>query len=129
MGMDSFWLQNARELVDCAMGRLPAHLVIRNGQWVCVETGEIIPKTDIAMRAKRIAYVVRMSPTLHRSKTVVIDAEGQYLVPGLLDGHVHIESGMVTVTEFVRAVLPHGTTGLFIDPHGVANVFGLRGVR
>jgi len=129
MGMDSFWLQNARELVDCAMGRLPAHLVIRNGQWVCVQTGEIIPKTDIAMRAKRIAYVGEDVTHTIGPKTVVIDAEGQYLVPGLLDGHVHIESGMVTVTEFVRAVLPHGTTGLFIDPHEIANVFGLRGVR
>jgi len=127
--MDSFWLQNARELVDCAMGRLPAHLVIRNGQWVCVQTGEIIPKIDIAMRAKRIAYVGEDASHTIGKKTVVIDADGQYLVPGLLDGHVHIESGMVTVTEFVRAVLPHGTTGLFIDPHEIANVFGLRGVR
>jgi adenine deaminase len=129
MGMDSFWLQNARELVDCAMGRLPAHLIIKNGQWVCVQTGEIIPKTDVAMRAKRIAYVGEDASHTIGPKTVVIDADGQYLVPGLLDGHVHIESGMVTVTEFVRAVLPHGTTGLFIDPHEIANVFGLRGVR
>lgn len=129
MGMDSFWLQNARELVDCAMGRLPAHLVIRNGKWVCVQTGEIIPNTDIAMRAKRIAYVGEDASHTIGKKTVVIDAQGQYLVPGLLDGHVHIESGMVTVTEFVRAVLPHGTTGMFVDPHEIANVFGLRGVR
>src|SRR4030043_2461390 len=56
-------------------------------------------------------------------------ADGRHLVPGLLDGHMHVESGMVTVTEFVRAVLPHGTTGMFIDPHELANVFGLRGVR
>ncbi len=50
-------------------------------------------------------------------------------MPGLLDAHMHVESGMVTVTEFVRAVVPHGTTGMFIDPHEIANVFGLRGVR
>ena len=49
--------------------------------------------------------------------------------PGLLDGHMHVESGMLTVTEFVRAVIPHGTTGMFIDPHEIANVFGLHGVR
>ena len=59
----------------------------------------------------------------------MIDAQGRYLVPGLLDGHMHVESGMLTVSEFVRAVLPHGTTGMFIDPHEIANVFGLRGVR
>ena len=129
MGMDSFWLQNSRELVDCAMGRLPAHLVIKNGQWVCVQTGEIIPNTDIAMRSKRIAYVGPDANHTIGKKTVVIDAAGRYLVPGLLDAHMHVESGMVTVTEFVRAVLPHGTTGMFIDPHEIANVFGLRGVR
>ncbi len=53
----------------------------------------------------------------------------RYLVPGLLDGHMHVESGMLTVTEFVRAVIPHGTTAMFIDPHEIANVFGLPGVR
>ncbi|MEK7787201.1 MAG: amidohydrolase family protein, partial [Chloroflexota bacterium] len=61
--------------------------------------------------------------------TKVIDAAGRYLVPGLLDGHMHVESGMVTVTEFARAVIPHGTTGMFIDPHEMANIFGLRGVE
>ncbi len=50
-------------------------------------------------------------------------------MPGLLDGHTHIESGMFTVTGFVRAVLPHGTTGIFADPHEIANVFGLKAVR
>jgi len=129
MGMDSFWLQNARELVDCAMGRLPAHLVIRNGKWVCVQTGEIIPHTDIAMRAKRIAHVGPDASHTIGKKTVVIDAGDMFLVPGLLDAHMHVESGLVTVTEFVRAALPHGTTGMFIDPHEIANVFGLRGVR
>ena len=61
--------------------------------------------------------------------TQVLDAKGSYLVPGLLDAHMHVESGMVTVSEFVRAVLPHGTTGMFIDPHEIANVFGLKGVK
>jgi adenine deaminase len=62
-------------------------------------------------------------------KTKVIDAKGHYLVPGLLDGHMHVESGMVTVTEFVRAVGVRGTTGMFIDPHEIANIFGLKGVK
>lgn len=129
MGMDSFWLQNARELVDCAMGRLPADLVIRNGKWVCVQTGEVIPGTDIAVRSGRIAYVGEDASHTICKQTCVIDAKGKYLVPGLLDGHMHVESGMVTVTGFVTAVVPHGTTGMFIDPHEIANVFGLRGVR
>ena len=129
MGMDSFWLQNARELVDCAMGRVPADLVIRNGKWVCVQTGEIIPNTDIAVRSGRIAFIGSDASHTIGKETQVVDARGKYLVPGLLDGHMHVESGMVTVTEFVRAVLPHGTTGMFVDPHEIANVFGLRGVR
>jgi adenine deaminase len=129
MGMDSFWQQNTRELVDCAMGRVPAYLVIKNGKWVCVQTGEIIPRTDIAIRAGRIAYVGENADFAIGSQTKIIDAKGMYLVPGLLDAHMHVESGMMTVTEFVRAVVPHGTTGMFIDPHEIANVFGIRGVR
>ena len=62
-------------------------------------------------------------------KTKVIEAKGRYLVPGLLDAHMHVESGMVTVTEFVRAVAVRGTTGMFIDPHEIANIFGLKGVK
>lgn len=129
MGMDSFWLQNARDLVDCAMGRVPADTVIRNGKWVCVQTGEIIPNTDIAIRKGRIAYVGEDASHTIGKSTHMIDAQGKYLVPGLLDGHMHVESGMLTVTEFVRAAMPHGTTGMFADPHEIANVFGLRGVR
>jgi adenine deaminase len=59
----------------------------------------------------------------------VINAGGRYLVPGFIDGHMHIESAMVTATEFARAVLPHGSTTVFVDPHEIANVLGLSGVR
>lgn len=118
-----------RTLVDVAMGRTPADLVIRNGRWVSVQSGEIIPATDVAIKSGRIAFVGPDAEHAIGEVTQVINAEGQYLVPGLLDAHMHVESGMVTVTEFVRAVIPHGTTGMFIDPHEIANVFGLQGVR
>jgi adenine deaminase len=111
------------------MGRDFADLVIRNGQWVCVQSGEMIPGTDIAIKGRRIAYVGPDASHTIGDSTRVIDADGYYLVPGLLDAHMHIESGMVTVTEFVRAVAGRGTTGMFIDPHEIANVFGLDGVR
>jgi adenine deaminase len=117
------------ELVDVAMGRTPADIVIRGGQWVCVQSGEIIPHTDIAVKGHLIAYVGPDASHTIGSKTTIIEAEGKYLSPGLLDAHMHVESGMLTVTQFVRAVIPHGTTGMFIDPHEIANVFGLRGVR
>ncbi len=129
MSMESFRLQDARALVDCAMGRKPADLVIRNGRWVSVQSGEVIPDTDIAVINGRIAYVGSDAGHCLGPKTRVIEAAGRYLVPGLLDAHMHVESGMLTVTEFVRAVLPHGTTGMFVDPHEIANVFGLPGVR
>jgi adenine deaminase len=116
-------------LTDVAMGREPADLVIRNGQWVSVQSGEIIPQTDIAIKGEYIAYVGPDASHALGDKTQVIDAEGAYLVPGLLDAHMHVESGMVTVTEFVRAVARRGTTGMFIDPHEIANVFGLKGVK
>ncbi len=129
MSMDSFRLTNSNELSACAMGRIPADLVIKNGQWVCVQTGEILPNTDIAVHSGRIAWVGENADHTIGPETRLIDAQGRYLVPGLLDAHMHVESGMVTVTEFVRAAVPHGTTGMFIDPHEIANVFGLRGVR
>lgn len=119
----------SRSLVDVAMGREPADLVVRNGQWVNVQSGEILAKTDIAIKGERIAYVGPDASHTISENTTIIEADGRYVVPGLLDAHMHVESGMLTVTEFVRAVLPHGTTGMFVDPHEIANVFGLKGVR
>jgi len=122
-------IELTRSLVDVAMGRKPADLVIRKGQWVSVQSGEIIPDTDIAVVNGHIAFVGEDASHCIGSETEIIEAGGRYLVPGLLDGHMHVESGMVTVTEFVRAVAPHGSTGLFVDPHEIANVFGMKGVK
>ncbi|MBL8096259.1 MAG: adenine deaminase [Anaerolineales bacterium] len=123
------WHAVSRELVDCAMGRVSADLIIQGGRWVCVQTGEILPDIDIAIKGSRIAYVGPDAGHTLGPATRVIDATGRYLTPGLLDAHMHVESGMVTVTEFVRAVAPRGTTGMFVDPHEIANIFGLKGVR
>ncbi len=127
--MKSLTAENTQKLVDCAMGRIPADLVVRNGKWVCVQSGEIIPSTDVAVLDGRIAFVGDSAEHAIGEHTQIIEAEDRYLCPGLLDGHMHVESGMLTVTEFVRAVAPRGTTGMFIDPHEIANVFGLEGVR
>lgn len=119
----------SQKLVDVAMGRLPADLVIKDGKSVSVQSGEILPGTQIAIFDEYIAYVGPDASHTIGDNTEVFSADGMYLVPGLLDGHMHVESGMLTITEFVRAVIPHGTTGMFIDPHEIANVFGLSGVR
>lgn len=118
-----------RSLVDVAMGRKPADLVIRKGKWVSVQSGEIISDTDIAIVDGHFAFVGADAKHTIGPNTKVIEAGGRFLVPGLLDAHMHVESGMITVTEFVRAVAPHGTTGMFVDPHEMANIFGLKGVR
>lgn len=117
-----------QKLVAAAMGREPADLVIRKGILVNVHTGEILPDTDVAVKYGRIVRVGDASDLVGHD-TEVIQGEGFYLVPGFLDGHVHVESSMVTVTQFARAVLPHGTTGIFMDPHEIANVLGLPGVQ
>jgi adenine deaminase len=123
------WPAVAPTLVDVASGRRPADLVIRQGRWVNVHSGEIIPYTDLAVIEGRFAYCGPDARHCIGPNTIVIEANGRYLVPGLCDGHMHVESGMVTVTEFCRAVIPHGTTTMFIDPHEIANVLGLDGVR
>jgi len=123
------WPQSAATLIDVATGRRPADSVVRNGRWVNVHSGEIIAGTDVAIVNGRFAAV---GPDLSYTigpETQVIEAGGRYLVPGLCDAHMHVESGMVTVTEFCRAVIPHGTTSMFIDPHEIANVLGIKGVR
>ncbi|NLS44581.1 MAG: adenine deaminase [Firmicutes bacterium] len=116
------------ELVATATGRTPADVIIRSGRLVNVITREILDGPDIAIRFGRIALVGDASKCRGRD-TLVIDAKGSYLVPGFLDGHVHIESSMVTVGQFAKAVLPYGTTAVFMDPHEIANVLGMKGIK
>ena len=123
------WHAVAAHLIDVAMGRQYADLVIKNGRWVNVHSGEIIPGTDVSVVQGRFAFVGADASHTIGPATKIIDAAGRYLVPGLCDAHMHVESGMVTVTEFARAVIPHGTTSMFIDPHEIANVLGLTGVK
>ncbi|MGQ9596416.1 MAG: adenine deaminase [Thermoproteota archaeon] len=116
------------KLVLTALGRRKASLVIKGGTVVNVFTQETVENTDVAVIEDRIALVGDAEHTVG-DETKVIDADGKYVVPGFLDGHVHVESTMLTVTQFAKAVLAHGTTSVFIDPHEMANVLGLRGVK
>ena len=123
------WPDTAARLVATAAGREPADLVIRGGIWVNVHTREALPDHDIAIAAGRIAFVGPDASHCIGEETELVDAGGRYMLPGLCDGHMHIESGMLTPAEFARAVIPHGTTSMFTDPHEIANVLGLPGVR
>ena len=123
------WQDVAPRLVAVAAGRSAADLVIRGGTWVNVHTREILPDHDLAIADGRFAYCGPDATHCLGPETEIIEANGRYMIPGLCDGHMHIESGMLTPAEFARAVIPQGTTTMFTDPHEIANVLGLRGVR
>ena len=120
------------ELVRVAQGAQPADLVIRHANLVSVTTHEILPDTDIAVACGRVAYLGLGEHTAEHCigpDTLVVDATGLYAAPGLMDSHIHIESAMIGPAEYARAVVPHGTTGIFCDPHEVGNVTGMAGMR
>ncbi|MCV6823138.1 MULTISPECIES: adenine deaminase [Halocynthiibacter] len=123
------WPESAARLVAVAAGRSAADVVIKNGTWVNVHTREILKSSDLAIADGRFAYCGPDASHCIGDTTEVIDADGAYMIPGLCDAHMHIESGMLTPAEFSRAVIPHGTTSMFTDPHEIANVLGLEGVR
>ena len=116
-------------LIAVAAGRSAADLVIRDGIWVTVHSRELLAGHDIAIAAGRFAYCGPDAGHCIGDHTQVIEAGGRYMIPGLCDAHMHIESGMLTPAQFAAAVIPHGTTSMFADPHEIANVLGLRGVK
>ncbi|MCY1714355.1 adenine deaminase [Caproiciproducens galactitolivorans] len=118
----------SQTLAAVAQGREPAETVICNAKLINVCTGEILPDMDVAIAAGRIALVGDVKHCIGEN-TTVIDAKGQYIAPGFLDGHIHVESSMMSVGEYARAVVPHGTTGIYMDPHEICNVLGLDGVQ
>lgn len=117
-----------QELSLVAMGLKKADLVIKGGKLINVNTHEIIPDMDVAIVGGRIALVGDATPTIGED-TEVIDASGYYLSPGFMDGHIHVESSMLTVSQYSKTVVPRGTTAIFMDPHEIANVLGLEGVQ
>jgi adenine deaminase len=123
------WADSAATLVAVAAGRAPADTVLRGGKVVNVHTREVLDGWQVAISAGRFAYVGPDATHCIGPDTDVIELGGRYLIPGLCDGHMHIESGMLTPAEFASAVIPHGTTTMFTDPHEIANVLGLKGVK
>jgi adenine deaminase len=110
-----------KRLIDAAMHRIPADLVLRSCQMIDV-CGGTIKDTDIALIDGRICG---FGSSYHSAKE--IDMKHRYAAPGLIDSHIHIESSYVTPEEFGRMVVPHGTTTVIADPHEIVNVYGLDG--
>jgi len=121
-------LRERAELADVAMGRSPADLVIKGATLVNVYSREYCPNTTIVVKNTRIAAVENCEPLIG-PKSAIIEADQSYALPGLIDGHIHIESTMLDPVEFARVVVPRGTTAVMIDPHEIANVLGIEGVR
>lgn len=110
------------DIIPVARGLVPADLIFKNAKVVNVFTGDI-ENTNVAIYRKRIAG---LGDYEHAEK--IVDLEGRYLVPGLINAHLHIESTMLEPREFAKAVLARGTTTVIADPHEIANVIGLKGV-
>jgi len=115
-------MRNVQQKLAVARGEHPASLLFKNARVVNVLSGEIYP-ANVAVEDGRIVGIGD-----YEGRTV-IDLAGAYLAPSLIDGHFHIESSLLTAPEFARAVVPHGTGALVIDPHEYANVLGLDGIR
>ena len=115
-------------LAKVATGAEKADLVVKNARLVNVCTHEIIENISVAVTEGRIALVGDASHCIDEN-TKVIDAENKYLAPAFMDGHIHIESSMLSVGEYAKAVVAHGTGSVMIDPHEICNVLGLDGVN
>lgn len=114
-------------LIDVALGRRPASLVVRGGAIVNVLTREIYP-ADVAILGDRIAAVGRVDRAVGPG-TVTLDARGKYVTPGFIDQHIHIHETQLNIVEFAAAVLPRGTTGVCTDLYGEMVVSGVKAVR
>src|SRR5262245_48031670 len=115
-------MREIQQKLSIARGERPAELLFKNANLVNVLSGEIY-QTDVAVDDGRVVGIGEYQGQK------VIDLRGAYLAPSLIDGHFHVESSMLTMPEFARAVVPHGTGAVVIDPHEYANVLGLDGIR
>ena len=120
---------NRKELIKAALGLVECDLAITNAQLLNVFTGEVYPAT-VFVYDGAIAHVEyrNLEEGLDKVK-VVVDAEGKYLIPGLIDAHMHIESSMLTPRNFAKVSIPSGTTTIVMDPHEIGNVYGVEGVK
>src|SRR5213075_750444 len=115
-------MRHIQHKLSVARGEEPAELLFKNARLVNVLSGDI-HETNVAVDDGRVIGFGD-----YEAKET-IDIAGAYLAPSLIDGHFHVESTMVTIPEFARAIVPHGTGAMVIDPHEYANVLGLDGIR
>jgi adenine deaminase len=113
----------ASNIIPVARGEVPADLILKNARIINVFSGEI-ESGDVAVAGEYIAGIGDYSLSER-----IIDLRGKFLAPAFIDGHTHLESSMLDVGEYARAVVPHGTSAIVTDLHEIANVCGLQGIR
>jgi adenine deaminase len=116
------------KLIQVALGKAPADVVVKGGKLVNVHTREVY-ETDVAIAGDRIASIGPIPEGAYGPNTRIIDATGLYLAPGFIDAHIHIESSMLTYTEFAKMVVKHGTTAVATDLMEVTIVSGIPGMK
>ena len=115
-------------LMKASLGELPPTLKIINGYVVDVFSGNIV-KTDVIVYRDRVVALGNARDYPESPSTRVIDADGMYIVPGFMDAHMHIESTLLVPPQLAKILIPHGVTSLFADPHEIANVLGVSGIK
>ena len=123
MGYPSSMGSDLVRRIAVARGDEPADLVLSGGRVLSVFTGEFL-EADVAIVGQHVAGVGQGYEGTER-----LDVSGLILLPGFIDGHMHLETTKLRLDQFARAALPWGTTTVVLDPHEIANVFGIDGVR
>ena len=108
--------------IEISLGKKPVDLLLKNGRLVNVLSGEIHPVSLAVYEGRVVGFG-------EYDARETVDLEGRYLAPGFIDGHLHLESSMLSIPEFARNVVPQGTTSVVADPHEIANVLGVAGIR
>lgn len=121
-------IQQLGEYIDAGAAQVPADIVIKNGILVNVNTSEYYP-AEVAIYQRKIVAVDKDVTDYIGSQTQILDAQGQYLVPGLIDGHIHVECSKLSMTRFAQAVVPHGTTSIISGLDEYISVVGLEGLK
>ncbi|MFJ7662570.1 adenine deaminase [Lysinibacillus sp. NPDC097162] len=118
-------VQQLAENIQASQGKMEADFILRNAQVADVFT-LTWKNADIVVKNGQIVALDTQNRFIAHNEE---DAEGHYVIPGLMDGHIHIESSMLTPSEFSRVLVPHGVTTVITDPHEIANVAGAEGIQ
>ena len=119
-------IESIKRQIDCALGNVPCEWHLKNARLVDVCAGRIVEKADIFIDSGK---VVDAGVNCKACALKTVDLKGAFVAPGFIDAHVHIESSMLSPVQFARLIVPFGTTTIIADPHEIANVLGMDGIR